>query len=135
MAGVTLFDAGGCGCPYGGLHCAPCNIPEQDLTLSYVNTLGNGSESLVYSAGPPAVWNTGCMLSHWKAVLKCDGIPGVIILELLGYASGCIGGPSSVYDLTIATYTCSPFYLTYTVDMTLNPDLWAAGFRSFTVTL
>lgn len=141
--GVKLggFHNGGCGCCAGGppvLPCSPCNIPKETLTLSYTNILfGNGSTPLLFSS---PTWLSACVFGN-NFQLSCTG--GAIELRGYFYISGsCPTGVSNYcsnlgappLQLTLASHTCSPFSLTFTLTSASCPALIQSGWTSFTIT-
>ena len=107
----------------GTLHCSPCNIPESNLTLSWVNNIiGNGSTTLAYTVvGPSKSWQSACT-SNLLFDLFCTA--GLIEFRVIFFTSGsCPGGvtgycsnlSSSPFGLTLASYTCLPLSLVFHV--------------------
>lgn len=134
---------GNCGCSTPSLTCSPCNIPEANLTLSWVNSLsGNGSTTLVYSPSP-ASWASGCS-GHNDALLfklLCTG--GDIELRAIYFTAGsCPSGTQqycsnlrvSPYTMPISSYTCSPFSITWSPVSSGCPALVSSGYTQFVVT-
>lgn len=133
---------GGCCCSSGPpfLACSPCNIPEANLTLSWVNSLfGNGSTSLTYSSPPPS-WNSACSNGLLYKLL-CTG--GVIELRVIYFTTGSCPTGTQQYcsnvrvtpnGLTLASYTCSPFSVTFNAISSACPAIVSAGYTQFVVT-
>jgi hypothetical protein len=146
---VSVFSLGGigapCCCTEGPpvLVCNPCDIPEENLTLSYVNPIsGNGTAALIYSSSPTG-WTSACAGAGdsliWK--LLCTG--GQIELRAIYFTAGscptgteqyCSNLRSNPLKLTLASYTCSPFSITFTLTSASCPVLLSSGYTSFTVT-
>lgn len=124
-------------CP---VPCSPCPIPASDLTASWTNTGGNGSGDLVYSATGPT-WQTSCVprgTVSMTAKLECSEGGELLTVKLWSGSSSCSGTPLTFTSapggaLTLTSSTCSPLSQTWTVDP--SSGLYAAGFRTFTVTL
>ena len=125
----------------GSLACSPCNIPTQNLTLSWVNTVsGNGSTTLAY-AGTPASWTSGC--SHGLLYnLVCT--TGQVELRVIYFSTGsCPAGTQQYcsnlrvtpFGLTLSSYTCSPFSMTFLSNSSGCPAITNSGYTKFTITL
>ena len=72
----TFWDIGRCNCPVL-TGCAGCQIPAQNLTLSWVNpVIGNGSTPLIYSAAGAGSWVASCV-NQLIFSLICTGAPGL----------------------------------------------------------
>jgi hypothetical protein len=136
-------SGGGCGCcGGGGITCSPCNIPSANLTLSWVNLgSGNGSTTLVFSSSLTQ-WATGCF-DGVNAAVTCTG--GAIEFQVFYYVVGVCPTGTSNYcsnlrsapgSIPLASYTCSPFSLTFKLDIggTDCPTLSGFGFTEFVVT-
>ena len=133
-----------CGCCGGSntYACSPCAIPEQNLTISWVNILsGDSSATMIYTTGPTA-WKTGCVDGGLIFELSCNS--GSIELRATFFLSGeCPTGESNYCSnfgvpplaLTLSSYTCSPFSLTFTVGEDGCPTIYGAGNTTFTITL
>jgi hypothetical protein len=141
--GMGSTSSGGCCCGGGTptFPCSPCAIPEENLTLSYVNILeGNGSITLDYTASPLS-WTSACLYG-FQFDLLCSG--GDIEFRAIYWLTGSCPGPgttqycsnlrASPLTLTLASYTCSPFSLTFTVTSGGCEAVASAGFTSFTIT-
>jgi hypothetical protein len=125
----------------GSFPCAPCAIPEQDLTVSWVNSIiGNGSTLLSYSPTPPA-WTSGCSNGLLYKLL-CTG--GQLELRVIYFATGpcptgtqqyCSNLRVAPYGLTLASFTCSPFAMTVVTTTASCPVLINSGYSQFTVTV
>lgn len=126
----------------GFTTCFPCAIPNENLTISWVNILaGNGSATMVYTTGP-AAWKTGCADGGLLFSLSCNS--GNIELRVVFFLSGsCPTGQSNYCSnfgvpplaLTLSGHTCSPFSLTFTVGENGCPTIYGAGNTTFTITL
>jgi hypothetical protein len=144
MAQLKCLSLGGigspCCCGTPSLACLPCAIPLRNLTLSYTNLIsGNGSTSLVYSA-VPASWASGCSLGLLYT-LACSG--GHIELRVIYFTTGacptgtqqyCSNLRASPNGLTLSSYTCSPFSLTFQSRSATCPTVTNSGFTQFVVT-
>ena len=139
VGGRWVAERGG---PSGGgsLVCSPCNIPKQDLTLSWTNTLtGNGSTTLTYNAAL-SNWTTGCVLNQ-QYKLFCSG--GQIDFSVIYIISGtcptgqtntCSNLTANPFGLTLVSHTCTPFSFTWTT-VPDCPNVEAPGYIDFTITL
>jgi hypothetical protein len=141
VGGRWVAERGG---PSGGgtLPCSPCNIPKHNLTLSWINSLiGNGSATLTYTHAP-ASWTSGC--SHGlQFKLLCTG--GQVELRVIYWTSGACPGPGQIqycsnlrampFGLTISSYTCSPFSVTFLTTSGGCPAITSSGYTQFTITL
>lgn len=125
----------------GSLACSPCNIPAQNLTLSWVNSInGNGSTTLTYASGP-MTWTSGCS-NGLLYKLVCTG--GLVELRVIYFTTGsCPAGTQQYcsnlrampYGLTLSSYTCEPFSMTF---LSTSPGCVATsggGYTQFTITL
>jgi hypothetical protein len=140
IGGIWVAERGGGG-GGGTVACSPCNIPAQNLTLSWTNVLsGNGSTTLIYSAGPPASWASGCSNSLLYKLL-CTG--GNVELRVIYFTAGscptgteqyCSNMRVTPYGLTLSSYTCSPFSMTFLSRSATCPAITSSGYTSFTVT-
>ena len=125
----------------GSLTCSPCNIPTQNLVLSWVNLIsGNGSTTLIYTA-TPAAWTSGCS-NNLLYKLICTG--GQVELRVIYFMTGtCPSGTQQYcsnlrvapFGLTLASYTCSPFSMTFLSKTAACPAVTSNGFTQFTITL
>jgi len=123
----------------GSAPCFPCAIPTQNLTISWTNLIsGPGSATLTYTSLPD-VWKTGCVDGQIYELLCSDG---TIELAITYFISGfCPTGQSQFcsnlrvypFALVLASYTCSPFSVTYTVSPGC-PNVESPGYTSFTIT-
>jgi len=99
--GLTLMDVGGCNCP-----CAPigCQIPAANLTST---TAFFGAQTLTYTAGQWLWYDAGVL----TFLLDCLG--GSLRYQVYDHSTGL---PICNYPatITLASYTCSPFSLTFT---------------------
>jgi len=127
----------------GSLTCSPCSIPEQNLTLSWVNLIsGNGSTSLVYSnTGPPVSWTSACTNGLLYKLL-CTG--GEVEFRVIYFTAGsCPSGTQQYcsnlrvtpFGLTLSSYTCSPFSMTFLSKSAACPAITGSGYTQFTITL
>jgi hypothetical protein len=144
VGGRWVAERGGTGSQ--SFACSPCAIPNQNLTISWVNPLaGNGSDTLVYNATGPS-WATGCsggagVGNQLLFKLFCTG--GQIELRVYYFVSGsCPTGQSNYCSnlrtqgsqLVLSHYTCgSGFTLTFTSTTQSCPTLSGSGFTSFVV--
>lgn len=125
----------------GSLACSPCSIPAQNLTLSWVNAiLGNGSTPLIYTA-TPASWTSGCANGLLYKLL-CTG--GEVELRVIYFTTGscptgtqqyCSNLRVTPYGLTLSSYTCSPFSMTFLPKSAACPAITSSGYTQFTITL
>jgi hypothetical protein len=123
--------------------CSPCAIPEENLTISWVNLLGgNGSATITYSSTPSKSWTTGCCDGGLYFELLCT--TGNIELRAYFFTSGscptgtteyCSNLESSPLELTLSSLTCTPFSLTFSVSSSDCPTLYGDGNTQFTVTV
>lgn len=129
---------GCCGCSGTSTTCSPCSIPNKNLTVSWVNPLiGNGSTTLVYT--PIGQWNSTCNRELLYS-LTCPG--GLIQFTVTYFISGtcptgqtqrCVNPGTNPFTFLLASYTCSPFLLQYTVSNAGCPILYGSGYMSFAV--
>lgn len=122
------------------LPCSPCAIPKTNLTLSWTNLLtGPGSTTLTYDASLTK-WTATC-IDQQSYELLCSG--GQIEFIVTFYLSGtCPTGGSNFcsnlranpFGLTMSSYTCSPFSVTFNTSPKC-PDVEAPGYLTFTITL
>ncbi len=125
----------------GSLACSPCNIPTQNLTLSWVNVdSGNGSTTLTYSTAP-AAWTSGCS-NGLLYKLVCTG--GQVELRVIYFTSGscptgtqqyCSNLRTAPVGLTLSSLTCSPLSMTFLSNATGCPTITSNGYTTFTITL
>jgi hypothetical protein len=121
------------------LACSPCPIPRRNLTLSWSNALsGPGSTPLVFT--PPGLWNSACT-NQLLYSLTCFGslIQFAVSYFLsgtcpTGQSQSCTSPGSNPFALSLDSYTCSPFFLHYTVTGAGCPVLWSNGYSSFAIT-
>jgi len=151
---LPVFAVGGrwvgeLGNPSDNYTCSPCAIPQQDLTISWVNVLeGNGSDTLVYGSGP--TWATGCSGGEGignQIIFKLFCTGGQVELRVYYFVSGsCPTGQSNYCSnlrdagskLTLALYVCGSgftFVFTCNSESSSCPILAASGFTQVTVTL
>ncbi len=125
----------------GSLACSPCSIPTQNLTLSWVNFIsGNGSTTLTYVT-TPASWTSGCS-NGLLYKLVCTG--GQVELRVIHFTSGLCPTGTQEYcsnlrvaplGITLSTYTCSPFTMTFLSNASGCPAITSTGYTKFTITL
>jgi hypothetical protein len=133
-----------CGtCGPGVLTCSPCNIPLANLTLSWVNgIIGNGSVALTYNGllGSAAGWASACS-NGLLFKLLCTG--GNIELRVIYFTSGSCPTGTQQYcsnqrgvpeELTLVSFTCSPFSLTFSCQSSLCPAITSSGYTQFVAT-
>jgi hypothetical protein len=146
VGGRWVAERGGSGSL--SFPCSPCTIPDQSLTISWVNPLaGNGSDTLVYSTSGPS-WATGCsggagVGNQLLFKVFCTG--GQIELRVYYFVSGsCPTGQSNYCSnlrsqgsqLILSHYTCgSGFTLVFSLTTQSCPTLSASGFTSFVISL
>lgn len=141
--GRWAADQGGSG--GGGVAiCMPCNIPTSDLTVSWINLItGDGSATMTHTSGPDA-WTTGCADDGLLFKLQCNS--GNIELQVTYFVAGscptgeanfCSNafGAANPFLLTLASFTCSPFTLVFSVTEDGCPSVNSAGNTQFTITL
>lgn len=138
---IGCSGACACGGGGGGITCSPCTLPASDLTLSYTNVIsGNGSVTLTYDAGTTS-WSSGCSLG---IMYKLVCTTGTVELRAIYFTSGscptgtqqyCSNLRVSPFKLTLASYTCSPLSITFTLAGSACPALLSNGFTSFVVTV
>jgi hypothetical protein len=134
---VAELGAGGGG--PGETPCSPCGIPKQNLTVSWTNVFtGPGSATLTYTPSPDT-WLSGCVDEQIYQILCSDG---QIQFTVSFFTSGeCPTGQGNYcsnlraypFGLTLTSYTCSPFSLTFDVDPNC-PAVEGPGYASFTIT-
>jgi hypothetical protein len=137
VGGRWVAEVGGASAP--GLSCAPCAIPRKNLTLSWTNNLfGSGSGTLVFT--PPGEWSSAC-INQLLFQLSCPG--SMVQLSVTYFLSGvCPSGQSqsctstgyAPFSITLASFSCSPFLMRFTVQSADCPALWGNGYSSFTIT-
>jgi hypothetical protein len=125
----------------GNLTCSPCALPQQNLTVSWVNSLsGNGQTTLAYTTSPVS-WTSGCSRGL-QFKLICTA--GQIEFRAIYWTSGGCPGPgqsqycsnlrATPFGLTFSSFTCTPLSLTFTVSPAACPAISASGYASFTIT-
>jgi hypothetical protein len=145
VGGRWVVDGGGSSGP-ANLTCSPCDIPEEDLTISWTNlSSGDGSATLAWNGFTgifSAAWATGCVDGGIEFRLACTD--GGIELQAIFFTSGvcptgesnyCSNLRSSPLQLTLSSYTCSPFSLTFVVGEDACPTIYSFGNVQFVVTL
>jgi hypothetical protein len=126
----------------GSLTCSPCPIPKQNLTLSWINVLrGNGSTTLTYTPSPPS-WASACS-NGLQYILHCTG--GQIEFQVTYWVTGLCPGPGTTQycsnlrpaplGLSIYSYSCSPFSMTFRLTSSSCPTITSSGYTQFTITL
>ncbi len=123
-----------------GYPCGQCQIPRQNLTVSWTNLiLGNGATPLVYSGTPTTQWVSACA-SQLLYEIVCT--QNQVEFRVYYFVSGsCPSGQSQYcstirsnpFGLTQTNLTCSPFLLTCTVTSASCPNLASNGYTSFTI--
>jgi len=123
------------------LSCSPCPIPRGDLTISWTNTSsGNGSATLTYFPATGG-WQATCVDNGLIFVLTCTS--GALNLAVIYFTSGscptgieglCNSTGTAPGKISLSASTCSPFSLTFTVNATDCPHLWASGNTQFVIT-
>jgi hypothetical protein len=123
-----------------GTMCSPCNIPNEDLTITWSNILtGSGSATMTFGAG--SLWQTGCVDSGLQFILSCDS--GSIELRAAFFVSGscptglsnyCSNLRSNRLSLTLIDHACSPFSLTFIVTDVGCPEVYDEGNMQFMIT-
>lgn len=140
VGGKWVAESGGGGT--ATYPCSPCNIPLKNLTVSWTNTLlGNGSATLVYTAGSPPTWSTGSACPNEMLFsLRCSGF-SILFTAYYFVSGGCPSGqPQNCNSqggdqqfLPLDSHVCSPFSLTYKPTSQTCPVLLSSGYTSFTV--
>jgi hypothetical protein len=125
----------------GSSACAPCRIPAQNLTLSWVNVIsGNGSTTLKYAATPTS-WTSACSNGLLYKLL-CTA--GQVELRVIYFTSGscptgtqqyCSNLRVTPFGLTLSSYSCSPFSMTFLSRSSGCPTITNSGYTQFTITL
>jgi hypothetical protein len=124
----------------GGFTCGTCQIPRQDLTVSWTNLiLGNGSTTLVYSGSPTTQWTSACTNQLlYQLVCTQNRVEFRVYYFLSGscptgqsqYCSTTRLGPNG---LTQTNLICSPFLLTCTLTSSTCPNIATYGYTGFTI--
>ncbi len=100
---------------------------------------GPGSTTLTYNANQSS-WTTGCV-SQQTYQLLCNS--GQIEFRVTFFVSGnCPTGQKNFcsnlrvapFGLVLASFTCSPFSMTFTLPDPICPAVEAPGYTSFTIT-
>src|SRR5262249_13984003 len=121
------------------MACSPCPIPKKNLTLSWTNVLeGPGSTPLIFT--PPGQWKSPCT-NQLLYTLTCPGITAQFCVAYF-ISGSCPGGQPQTccapgfdpFALALTSYTCSPFFLHYTVTSESCAVLAISGYTSFTIT-
>lgn len=125
----------------GSTACSPCNIPNEDLTISWTNLItGDGSATLTYTPGPPR-WISACADEGLIFQLQCTGgfeLRAIFFIEgecPTGTESYCSNLRTAPLTLTLESYTCSPFSATFSVSGTDCPTLFGDGNIMFFVSV
>lgn len=121
------------------LNCSPCNLPRQNLTISWKNNLvGNGSAALAFV--PPGQWISACA-NQLVFSLLCPGRGTQFNVTYFlsgtcpgGQSQSCTSPGSDPFGLLLSSYSCSPFLLQYSINSNICPVLWANGYSTFTIT-
>jgi hypothetical protein len=121
------------------LKCSPCSIPRKNLQLDYTNVLligGTGTTTLYYSG---ASWTSDCV-NGLTFTLDCNG--GQLELRVISYTTGscpdgtqqsCSNLLASPHTLTLASYECEPFSLTFNAQSSGCPTVAHLGYTQFVV--
>jgi hypothetical protein len=138
----TQFAVGPCcGCGGGTVPCAPCDLPETDLTLSWSGSLiGSGSYTFTYTPGTPPTWvyDPAAYTIAFCAVadslsLACDFGGSIMGLNL--YQAGVL---ICTFSFSAPTYTCSPLSVSETTGPSFSNACTGCGIVldsvTFTVT-
>ena len=89
----------------GSLACSPCNIPAQNLILSWVNAIsGNGSTALTYATAP-ASWTSGCSNGLIYKLL-CTG--GEVELRVIYFTAGILSHRHATVLFKLAGHALRP---------------------------
>ncbi len=132
----------GVGSGGGSLSCSPCAIPEGDLTLSWVNNLlGNGETTLTYTTvGGNKSWLSGCANGLLYELFCTSGSIELRVLFFItgtcpdGMAGYCSNLRALPFALTLSSYSCSPFSLTFTLSNTGCPAVSGIGYQELIIT-
>ena len=101
---------------------------------------GNGSTALTYTT-TPASWTSGCSNGLLYKLL-CTG--GQVELRVIYFTTGtcptgtqqyCSNLRVTPYGLTLSSYTCSPFSMTFLSKSAACPAITNSGYTQFTITL
>lgn len=144
--GFTNGDVGGCACcGSSGFPCGACNIPQTNLTLTWILVGGicTTTCTLIYNATGPTWTATNCFDS-------CNFGTGGTFLFLCISNVPCLkvtgaGGPGSFCDncgsppfsgMTLTSYTCSPLNIQYSVSgaSACGGALFSGTSATFTIT-
>ena len=125
-----------------GLACSPCTLPRTNLTVSWVNPIaGNGSTTLVYTSDDGVSWQSACSLGLlYQLYCNSSQIEFRVVYFVTGScptgrSAYCSNLQSAPLRLTLVSYTCSPFSLTFQTTSSSCPALVNGGFETFDVTL
>ena len=121
--------------------CSPCSIPAQNLTLSWVNVIiGNGSTTLTFDSSSTS-WTSVCSNGLMYEML-CTG--GRLELRVIYFTTGscptgtpqyCSNLRGTPFGLTLSSYSCSPFSVTFLSRSSGCPTITNSGYTQFTITL
>jgi hypothetical protein len=151
--GGTIANGGdgGCGCCEQscncGISCGECQIPRQDLSISWDNLIsGPGSTTLYYQGSPTTQWISDCTNQLLYELVCTDNRVEFRVYYFLsgscptGQSQYCSTLRSDPSSLTVPTggLQCAgpstPFELTCDVTSASCPNLATSGYTSFTVT-
>lgn len=125
----------------GSTNCSPCDIPNEDLTISWTNIItGDGSATMTYTPGP-SLWRTGCVDEELMFQLQCAGgfeLRAIFFIEgecPTGTESYCSNLRTAPLVLTLESYTCTPFNATFSVSGTDCPTLFGDGNIQFFISI
>ncbi len=123
-----------------GYLCGQCQIPRNNLTVSWSNLiLGSASTTLVYSGSPTTQWMSACT-NQLLFELICT--QNQVEFRVYYFLSGsCPSGQSQYcstiranpYNLIQTNLNCSPLLLTCEVGSASCANLAALGYTGFTV--
>jgi hypothetical protein len=125
----------------GSITCSPCNIPTQNLTLSWVNAInGNGSTTLTY-VNTPTSWTSACANGLLYELL-CNS--GQLELRVIYFTTGacptgtqqyCSNLRTAPFGLSVSSFSCTPFSLTLLSRSSGCPTITNSGYTRFTITV
>ncbi|WP_165251184.1 hypothetical protein [Paludisphaera soli] len=126
--------------PTGPISCGTCEIPRQNLIVSWTNALlGNGSTPLVFDGVNQ--WVSACANQLIIRLVCTDGVASFRVSYFTagncpsGSAATCQSPGQSPLGLTPdPASTCDPLYLRYTLNSGSCPTLASQGYTAFTVT-
>jgi hypothetical protein len=127
----------------GGLitTCSPCDIPNEDLTITWTNALTGGGVATLHYDTSTGWTTTSCVDGGLLFHLGC-GVGGIELRAIYFIDGSCPSGTQQYCSnlqvapltLTPSAYTCSPFSLTFTIDELGCPALFGDGNTQFVVT-